>query len=567
MSDLFEFAKEDETDEIRPHKSWKILVIDDEKSVHDITENVLKMLVIEGRSLELIYAFSAKEAKKKLAEYDDISLALIDVIMETPTAGLDLVNYIRNDLKNHLIRLVIRTGQPDEVPERKIVDEYDITDYKEKTELSVDKFYTLIRSSIRQYSDLLELESKYEDVYKQMTTHPLTKLPNRQKLNEQLDQKGLKNLVLINIDDFSIINETQGFDVGDELLLQMGRFLFNMYGDEMDVFHLEGDTFGILSINMLVSEEKLLSIQGQINQMIFLLGGIENRLSVTLGLVMHEEGNLIQKAEFALKEARTLGRNRVSTYTDDIKIIKTIQHNSVWSQRVRDALERNKMVAFYQPIFLLETGEIVKYECLVRMLYEDKIISPFTFLDAARSSGQLHNIFKLMFENACKKTKEFSGQFTVNVTDQDLQEPGLMDFIENTLRKYDVDVKQIGIEILEENSVMNNDVIKERLIALHNKGMSIIIDDFGTQCSNFAQLIDLPISILKIDGMFVKDLSDNKKHQIISESIISFARRSNIPTVAEFVHSQAVLDKVKNMGVVYAQGFHLGEPLPDLIKL
>jgi len=97
--------------------------------------------------------------------------------------------------------------------------------------------------------------------------------------------------------------------------------------------------------------------------------------------------------------------------------------------------------------------------------------------------------------------------------------------------------------------------------------MSIIIDDFGAECSNFAQLIDLPISILKIDGMFIKDLPENEEHQIICESIITFATRLKIPTVAEFVHSQAVFEKVKDMGVVYAQGFHLGEPLPDLIKV
>lgn len=566
MSDLFAFAQENESQKVLPKKSWKILVIDDEESIHDITANALRSVVIDGRSLEIINAMSAAEAKEKLSLHDDIALALVDVIMETSTAGLDLVNYIRNDLDNHLIRLVIRTGQPDEVPEREIIDKYDITDYKEKTELSVDKFYTVVRSSIRQYSHLLELESKYEDVYKQMTIHPLTKLPNRQKLNEYLDSAGPKNLVLINIDGFSMINETQGFDVGDELLMQMGGFLHSMYGDEMLVFHLEGDTFGVLCMDKLISEEKLISIQQEINQMSFLLGGIENRLSVTLGLAMQEEGNLIQKAEFALKEARTLGRNRVSKYTDDIKIIKTIQNNSKWTQRVREALESNNIVSYYQPIFLIETGEIEKYECLVRLLYKDEVISPFKFLSAARNSGQLHHIFEIMFENACKKTREFEGQFTVNLTDQDLQEPELMNFIDKMLRKYNVNPKQIGIEILEENSIVNNTMIKERLDILADKGMSIIIDDFGAECSNFGQLIDLPISVLKIDGMFVKDLPENPKHQIISESIVGFASRLQIPTVAEFVHSQEVLDIVTKMGVTYAQGFHLGEPKPDIIK-
>ncbi len=566
MSDLFQFAEEDTEVKSLPEKSWKILVIDDEKSIHDITLNALKSIIIDGRRLEIISAMSAVEAKERLSEHDDIALALVDVIMETPTAGLDLVNYIRNDLDNHLIRLVIRTGQPDEVPERYIIDQYDINDYKEKTELSVDKFYTVVRSSIRQYSYLVELETKYEDVYFQMTTHPLTKLPNRQKLNEVLDSKGCKNLVLINIDSFSGINETQGFDVGDQLLMQMGGFLQNMYGNEMQIFHLEGDTFGILSLDEHINEERLLDIQKEVNKMSFLLGGIENRLSVTLGLAMHEEGNLIQKAEFALKEARSMGRNRATKYTDDIKIIQTIKHNSVWTQRVRDALESNRIVSYYQPIFSIKSKEPIKYECLVRMLYEDEVISPFKFLKAAKNSGQLHQIFQIMFENACKKTKVFTGQFTVNMTDQDLQESGVIEFIESMISKYDVDPKQLGLEILEEKSIMNNELIKERLFYLHDRGISIIVDDFGAECSNFGQLINLPISLLKIDGMFIKDLPENPHHQIIAESIVSFAKRLKIPIVAEFVHSQEVLDIVELMGVDYAQGFYLGEPLPDLLK-
>jgi diguanylate cyclase (GGDEF)-like protein len=381
MSDLFEFAPEEDK-KSEPQGSWKILVVDDEESVHDVTTNALKSIVIEDKRLELIHAMSAEEAKMKLAEHHDIALALIDVIMETPRAGLDLVNYIRKNLKNDLIRLVIRTGQPDEVPEREIIDQYDITDYKEKTELSIDKFYTVVRSSIRQYMHLLELASKYEDVYHQMTTHPLTKLPNRQKLNEDLDSQGEKNLVLINIDDFSVINETQGFKVGDELLTQMGGFLFNMYGEKMGVYHLESDVFAILSRDSYISEEQLMAIQLEINKMSFYLGGIESHLSVSLGLVMQEEGNLIQKAEFALKEARSMGRNRARKYSDDIKIIQTIHHNSIWTQRVHEAIQTGKIISYFQPIFDVHSLEICKYECLVRMEHEGEVIAPLTLLNA-----------------------------------------------------------------------------------------------------------------------------------------------------------------------------------------
>lgn len=565
MSELFEFAPEVEVVREKPQKSWKILVVDDEDSIHDVTANALKSVIIEDRYLQIISAKSASEAKQKLIEHKDIALALIDVIMETPTAGLDLVNHIREDLNNQSIRLVIRTGQPDEVPEREIIDQYDITDYKEKTELTIDKFYTVVRSSIRQYMHLLELEGKYDDVYKQMTTHHLTKLPNRQKLNEMLDTSGPKNLVLINIDDFSVINETQGFDVGDNLLMQMGGFLFSMYGDEMGVFHLESDHFAILSTGKSMSEEQLLGIQHEINKMSFLLGGMESHLSVSLGLVMDEDGNLIQKAEFALKEARSMGRNRARKYSEDIEIIKTIHHNSTWTHRVHEALQSGWVVPYFQPIFSVETQAVLKYECLVRLRYKDEIISPFTFLEAAKKSGQIFKIFKLMFESACQQTKKFEGQFTVNMTDQDLVEPELMEFIDSMLVKYEVDPKQLGIEILEEKSIMNNQLIQQRLFTLYEKGMDIIIDDFGAECSNFGQLVNLPISVLKIDGSFIKDICENQKHEIIVESIISFAARLGVPVVAEYVHCAEVMLKIKEMGVDYAQGFFLAKPEPNLL--
>lgn len=152
------------------------------------------------------------------------------------------------------------------------------------------------------------------------------------------------------------------------------------------------------------------------------------------------------------------------------------------------------------------------------------------------------------------------------MTDKDLEEPDIIEYIEAMMNKYDVNPKQIGIEILEEKSIMNNDLIKERLYVLYEKGISIIIDDFGAECSNFGQLVNLPISVLKIDGMFIKDLPSNPQHRIITESIVGFSKRIHTPTVAEFVHSKEVLEIITEVGIEYAQGFYLGEPKPDIVK-
>lgn len=137
---------------------WKLLVVDDEPDVRQLTVLNLRGFQFAGRHLQLIEAASAAEARQRLDEHPDIAAALIDVVMETDDAGLKLVEYIRNDLGNVMMRLVIRTGQPGVAPERYVIDNFDIDDYKDKTELTVQKLYTTVRSALKGYRDLLTIQ-------------------------------------------------------------------------------------------------------------------------------------------------------------------------------------------------------------------------------------------------------------------------------------------------------------------------------------------------------------------------------------------------------------------------
>ena len=137
---------------------WKILVVDDEQDIHVLTQFVLDDYVYQGRTLEFISAYSSQEAQTLLAKYNDIAIILLDVVMETHDAGLRLVEYIRNTLYNRFVRIILRTGQPGYAPEKKVILEYDINDYKNKTELTDQKLFTAITASLRAYSDIIELE-------------------------------------------------------------------------------------------------------------------------------------------------------------------------------------------------------------------------------------------------------------------------------------------------------------------------------------------------------------------------------------------------------------------------
>lgn len=158
MEDTLVFI--DEVTDTATTDTWKILVVDDDEAVHSITKVALQKKSFEGKSLDILSAMSAEEAKDILSQHDDIAMALIDVMMETPDAGLKLVDYIRKELNDSLIRLVLRTGQPDQIPENEIVERYDINDYKEKTELTAQKLYTLVRMSIKQYLQLKRLKEQ-----------------------------------------------------------------------------------------------------------------------------------------------------------------------------------------------------------------------------------------------------------------------------------------------------------------------------------------------------------------------------------------------------------------------
>ncbi|MBT3306180.1 MAG: DUF3369 domain-containing protein, partial [Alphaproteobacteria bacterium] len=161
VDDELSFA--DESDEVSnaasKKETWKILIVDDEHSIHDVTKLALGGFEFADKELEFISAFSGEEAKTKILQHPDTAVVLLDVVMENDHAGLEVAKYIREEAKNPLVRIVLRTGQPGQAPERTVITDYDINDYKEKTELTMQKLFTLMYSSLRSYRDIIALES------------------------------------------------------------------------------------------------------------------------------------------------------------------------------------------------------------------------------------------------------------------------------------------------------------------------------------------------------------------------------------------------------------------------
>lgn len=150
------FAEDDnETTDKKP--TWKVMLVDDEPDVHAVTRMALSGFNFSGKELEFISVYSGKDAKEAILQHPDTAIMLLDVVMETEHAGLDVAKYVREDAKNHFVRIILRTGQPGQAPEGKVITDYDINDYKEKTELTAKKLFTLMHASLRSYRDIIAL--------------------------------------------------------------------------------------------------------------------------------------------------------------------------------------------------------------------------------------------------------------------------------------------------------------------------------------------------------------------------------------------------------------------------
>ncbi|MDX1538249.1 DUF3369 domain-containing protein [Arsukibacterium sp.] len=166
MNDTFLFAEESEPTEVVNHGHWKVLIVDDEPEVHTVTKLALSDFTFNNKSLEFISAYSGAEARQLIAANPDTAIILLDVVMETDDAGLLVARHVREELKNDHVRIILRTGQPGQAPERQVIVNYDINDYKSKTELTAQKLFTVIMSSLRSYRDILSLEQSRQGLEK-----------------------------------------------------------------------------------------------------------------------------------------------------------------------------------------------------------------------------------------------------------------------------------------------------------------------------------------------------------------------------------------------------------------
>lgn len=281
---------------------WKILIVDDEKDVHVITKIIFKNFIFQGRSIEFLSAYNSNEAKEIVKNNPDISLILLDVVMEKDNSGLEFVKYLRDDLKNKLIRIIIRTGHPGQAPEKKVIIDYDINDYKEKTELTEQKFFTAMVMALRSYRDLLEIENYNNEIKKlliatnRFVPHHFLHALNKKNILEVVLGEYIKldiSVFFLDIRSFTVISENLQPDemftfinliLGkiEPELIKFGSFIDKYMGDSIMALFLEKKEAAILAA---ISIFKILE---EFNQTLIASGKpkINIGISINSGLVV-----------------------------------------------------------------------------------------------------------------------------------------------------------------------------------------------------------------------------------------------------------------------------------------
>ncbi len=416
----------------------------------------------------------------------------------------------------------------------------------------------------------------------------LTQLYNRREFERKLEnciaQQGNNDspnndiLCYLDLDQFKIVNDSCGHIAGDELL----RLIANTINEEVRrsdfIARVGGDEFCILlyKCNMDSALEICNKIRDQIENIRYLWDERIFRISASIGLTEIDNHQIsahevLNAADTACSVAKDLGRNRVHTFnTSDSQLARKRTEMSCINQ-IHLALEEDRFVLYRQDIVPLAYRDSSKnhYEVLIRMLSKSgQVISPYAFLPTAERYHLATQLDKWVVSNVFKHLTSDQVELdnleicNINLSGQSFSNQNMADFIIDQLIKTAIPAHKICFEITETAAVTDINNAQQFILRLKEQGCLFALDDFGSGLSSFQYLKDLPVDFVKIDGAFVKNMDKDQIDMATVRSINDIAKTSGKQTVAEFVENEDIVNKLEEIGVDYAQGYHFSAPLP-----
>ncbi|MCT8137638.1 EAL domain-containing protein [Anaerobacillus sp. CMMVII] len=408
----------------------------------------------------------------------------------------------------------------------------------------------------------------------------VTGLPNRRYIEKRLSRAIINSnsssrkkiaFLLLDLDRFKQINDSLGHSFGDLLLKEVGRRLNLVMRPNELVCRIGGDEFAIIleNVNMARIEKRAHVILETLRE-VYDISGAEIHVTPSIGVAIYPEHGedfeaLLMKADTAMYKVKENGKNHFKLYNETMDI----EPQMALENSLRKGLEREEFVLYYQPQILLETGELVGVEALLRWISPSQgFVSPAEFIPLAEETGLILPIGEWVLREACKQSVEWEKQgfpplrVAVNISTLQFQQCNFVDTVAKILSETEANPDNIELEITESMAMGSTEDAITKLTQLKNMGFHIAIDDFGTGYSSLQYLSQFPIDRLKIDRSFISLLNTSEKNDGIVKLIVMMAKGLNFKVIAEGVETETQKSFLQQINCDEIQGFLISPPLP-----
>jgi diguanylate cyclase (GGDEF)-like protein/PAS domain S-box-containing protein len=410
----------------------------------------------------------------------------------------------------------------------------------------------------------------------------LTGLINRRRFRSELEQLvslnkrygGQGAVLVIDIDDFKRVNDALGHHAGDMVIRRVADLLRERVRTTDIVARLSGDEFAILMPH--VDEAGAVQLAEDLRAAVAERAGVDGEagaVTASIGISIygrdHKLGaeTVLVSADLAMYRAKEDGRNRISLLSGPGEAPQRLYKGQSTSAKLRDALSRNQLTLYQQPILDLVTGQVQRHELLLRMANNGgEPIPAASFIETAERVGMVQELDRWVIVRALEllAAQQRSGHpwaVHVNVSGSSVTDLSVLEYIERHLDEGDADPTQLTFEITESAAIRDFETAASFADRLGEFGCEVAIDDYGAGFAPFYYLKHLPFDLIKIDGEFVRDLASSDADQLTVKAIVGIAHGLGKRTIAEFVQDERTARLLREYGVDMAQGFHLGRPV------
>lgn len=435
--------------------------------------------------------------------------------------------------------------------------------------------YSIIHDVTQKIKLQQAIKQHTEQLSYQATHDHLTGLYNRPYFERVLDdivsQVKAKQmhavLLFIDLDGFKPVNDAAGHSAGDELLQQIADMLQTDLRKRDTLARLGGDEFAILLSHCHIEAGQSIAerMRQKIDDYVFVYDNKRFAISLSIGITPITEHSMdgqsiLRAADNACNFAKNAGRNRVHVLDENQDELNEYMQEIEWLPKINQALENNAFFLHYQPICpIQDLQQPPHYEVLIRLRNTDgSLIPPQAFIPTAERYNLMRKIDYWVLKNTFAQARP-EHHYAINLSGQTINDDKLLSYINALQQRYQVPTTSICFEITETAVISNLNQARDFIQQLRSKGYLFALDDFGSGLSSYAYLKNLEVDFLKIDGAFVKDMSDNPLSHAIVQSINEVAHVIGLKTIAEFVENKAIYERLQQLGVDYVQGYYVDE--------